>query len=141
MGFYQALIVIHVVVAASLIGLILIQHGKGADQGANFGGGSSGTVFGARGSASFLTRLTSFLAVGFFVTSLLLGYLTLQLDEVEDDSITAPAAAEQPAVPAPAGDADIPAVPDAPTPAADSDIPAVPADAPAVDADVNKIPE
>lgn len=146
MGFYQALIVIHVIVAASLIGLILIQHGKGADAGAAFGSGSSSTVFGARGSASFLTRLTSFLAVGFFVTSLLLGYLTLQLDKVEDEGIAAPAAVEQPLAPVPTGDTDIPAVPGAPAPAADSDIPAVP-DAPAetsdipADTDVNKIPE
>jgi len=66
--------VVHVVVAAILVGLIMLQHGKGADVGAAFGSGASSTVFGARGSANFLSRTTGILAVIFFVTSLSLAY-------------------------------------------------------------------
>ena len=69
------LLVIHVFIAVAMIGLILIQQGKGADAGAAFGSGASGTVFGSRGSASFLTRTTGILAALFFVTSLSLAYL------------------------------------------------------------------
>jgi len=65
----------HVVIAALMIGLILIQHGKGADAGAAFGSGASGTVFGSKGSGSFLTRSTAILATLFFITSLSLAYL------------------------------------------------------------------
>ena len=70
--------VIHVLLAAALIGLVLFQRGKGAEAGAAFGAGASGTVFGARGSASFLTRTTGVLATLFFVTSLGLAYLSGQ---------------------------------------------------------------
>ncbi len=66
--------VVHILVALGLVGLVLLQQGKGADIGAAFGGGSSNTVFGARGSANFLSRSTAVLAVLFFVTSLSLGY-------------------------------------------------------------------
>lgn len=72
---HTILVVVQVLVAVSLIGLILVQHGKGADAGAAFGSGASGTVFGARGAANFLTRLTAILATGFFVASLSLAYL------------------------------------------------------------------
>ncbi|ORU93400.1 MAG: preprotein translocase subunit SecG [Cycloclasticus sp. symbiont of Bathymodiolus heckerae] len=65
----------HVVIAALMIGLILIQHGKGADAGAAFGSGASGTVFGAKGSGSFMSRSTAILAAMFFSTSLTLAYL------------------------------------------------------------------
>lgn len=72
---YSVLVAIDVLLAIGIIGLILIQHGKGADVGAAFGSGSSGTVFGSQGSASFLTRLTAVLATLFFVNSLALAYL------------------------------------------------------------------
>ena len=68
------LVVVQVLVAVSLIGLVLIQHGKGADAGAAFGSGASGTVFGSRGAANFLSRLTAGLAFVFFVSSLALAY-------------------------------------------------------------------
>ena len=58
-------VVVHVVIAVSLVGLVLIQQGKGADAGAAFGGGASQTVFGSQGSGSFLTRMTTFMAVIF----------------------------------------------------------------------------
>jgi preprotein translocase subunit SecG len=67
---YTVLIVFHVLLAASLIAIVLVQRGPGATMGAAFGAGASGTVFGSRGSASFLTRLTSWLGVAFFAISL-----------------------------------------------------------------------
>jgi len=66
---------LHVVVAAALIGFVLLQHGKGADMGAAFGSGSSGSLFGAAGSANFLSRTTAILATVFFLSSLGLTYL------------------------------------------------------------------
>src|SRR5947207_11288288 len=66
---------LHVVVAAALIGFVLLQHGKGADMGAAFGSGSSGSLFGAAGSANFLSRTTAVLATVFFLSSLGLTYL------------------------------------------------------------------
>ena len=71
---FQIILVIHVFLALGLVGLILIQHGKGADAGAAFGSGAAGSVFGARGAHSFLYKLTAVLAVGFFVTSISLAY-------------------------------------------------------------------
>jgi len=68
-------IVVHVLVALGIIGLVLLQHGKGADMGSGFGSGSSGSLFGATGSANFLSRMTAALATVFFVTSLALAYL------------------------------------------------------------------
>jgi preprotein translocase subunit SecG len=73
-------LVVHVALAVGVIGLVLIQHGKGAEAGAAFGSGASSTVFGARGSASFLTRLTTGLATAFFITSLFLFYLAAHRD-------------------------------------------------------------
>ena len=65
----------HVLVALAIIGLVLLQHGKGADVGSGFGGGASGSLFGATGSANFLSRTTAILATVFFLTSLGLAYL------------------------------------------------------------------
>ena len=67
---YQVIIVIHVLLGLGIIGLILMQQGKGADAGAAFGTGSAGSVFGAQGAASFLSRATATLATLFFITSL-----------------------------------------------------------------------
>jgi preprotein translocase subunit SecG len=69
------ILVLHVLIGASLVGLVLLQHGKGADMGAAFGSGSAGSLFGASGSANFLSRATAILATVFFVTSLGLTYL------------------------------------------------------------------
>jgi preprotein translocase subunit SecG len=68
-------LVFHMLFATSIVGLVLIQRGKGADAGAGFGAGASGTVFGARGSGSFLSRTTAILAALFFMTSLGLAYI------------------------------------------------------------------
>ena len=86
-------IVVHILVSLGLIGLVLIQQGKGAEAGASFGGGASQTVFGSQGSGSFLTRMTSYLAVVFFVTSVSLAVIAKQKAEVAsgDEAILAPA--------------------------------------------------
>ncbi len=70
----EALLVIHILVAFGLVGLVLLQQGRGADMGAAFGAGASQTLFGSRGSATFLSRLTKIFAVAFFLTSLGLTY-------------------------------------------------------------------
>ncbi len=127
------LVVFHLVLAIGIIGLVLIQHGKGADAGAAFGSGASATVFGAQGSGSFLTRATAILATLFFLTSLALAYYAMQarnegglMDTVDDSIGVRPA--EKPAEPAPAMPSELPPVPKA-APAgntADSDLPSVP---------------
>ncbi|MGN8159256.1 preprotein translocase subunit SecG [Salinisphaera sp. RV14] len=72
---YTILVIAQVVIALALIALILLQHGKGADAGAAFGSGASGTVFGAKGSANFMSRATAGLATLFMLASLTLAYL------------------------------------------------------------------
>ena len=87
-------LIVHVLVALAVIGLVLIQQGKGADTGASFGGGASQTVFGSEGSTSFLTRVTSVLAIVFFVTSFGLAFFAkYQADGAV--SMGVPAALEQ----------------------------------------------
>jgi preprotein translocase subunit SecG len=70
------ILIFHVLVGAGVIGLVLLQHGKGADMGAAFGSGSAGSLFGSSGSANFLSRSTAVLTAVFFVTSLGLTYLS-----------------------------------------------------------------
>ena len=93
-------LVAHVGIALMIIGLVLLQRGKGADAGTGFGAGASGTVFGSRGSATFFSRMTGVLATVFFVTSLTLAYLATQQ--------TAPASLLE-SVPAPQSSAPLPA--------------------------------
>lgn len=92
------LTVVHVLLTISLIGLVLIQRGKGADMGAAFGSGASNTMFGSQGAASFLTRTTGVVATLFFVTSLSLAYMGGQRTErqsvTELEQVVAPAEAE-----------------------------------------------
>ena len=73
--FFSLLLTVHLLVAIVIIGLVLMQHGKGADMGAAFGSGASGSLFGATGSANFLSRTTGILAAVFFATSLTLAYV------------------------------------------------------------------
>jgi len=75
MTWLNVLIALHVLVALAIIGLVLLQHGKGADMGSGFGGGASGSLFGATGSANFLSRTTAVLAALFFLLSLALAYV------------------------------------------------------------------
>ena len=88
----NVLLVVQILAALVMIGLILIQHGKGADMGAAFGGGSSGSLFGASGSANFLSRSTSVLAAVFFVCTLALAYFGNLKPTTEGSSVleTAP---------------------------------------------------
>ena len=74
----SAVLVLHLLAAIAVCGFVLLQHGKGADMGAAFGGGSSGSLFGASGSANFLSRSTAVLATVFFLTSVGLTYLGSQ---------------------------------------------------------------
>jgi preprotein translocase subunit SecG len=117
------LIVFHLFLAVGLIGLILIQHGKGADMGAAFGSGASGTVFGAKGSGSFLTRLTAGMATLFFITSMVMAYFASQRDDNANvlDGLGLPAAVEEQSMP----QTDIPPVPATDT---SSDMPPVAAE-------------
>lgn len=96
---YTVLVVMQVLTAIGLIALVLLQQGKGADAGAAFGSGASGTVFGARGAANFLSRATAWLATVFFGVSLALAYLVHGTAEVKSVVDTQPAAVETPAVP------------------------------------------
>lgn len=75
------LLVIYLIAAAGLIGLVLIQQGKGADMGASFGAGASNTVFGAGGSGNFLTRMTAICAIVFFAVALVFGNLATHQTE------------------------------------------------------------
>jgi preprotein translocase subunit SecG len=99
---HTATIVFHVLIAAAIVGLVLLQRGKGADAGAGFGSGASGTVFGARGSASFLSRMTATLAALFFASSLTLAYLGGRKPEAPKsviDRVTVPQTQEAPPAP------------------------------------------
>ena len=111
----SVILAVQMLTALAMIGLILMQHGKGADMGASFGGGSSGSLFGASGSANFLSRTTAALATVFFVTTLALAYLSnvrpaSSGSVLEGAPITAPAPAQSSSVPAaPAADTAVPA--------------------------------
>lgn len=91
---YQVIIVIHVLLGLGVVGLVMMQHGKGADAGAAFGTGSSGSVFGAQGAASFLSRTTAILAGLFFLTSLGLAILNSHKGTAYD-LMSAPATTQQ----------------------------------------------
>ena len=99
------LLVVHLLIAVAICGFVLLQHGKGADMGAAFGSGASGSLFGATGSANFLSRTTAVLAAVFFVCTLALAYFSHSVKPVGSGSVLERSA------PAPA----VPAVP--PTPA------------------------
>ena len=108
------IIIAHVIVALAIIGLVLLQHGKGADMGSGFGGGASSSLFGATGSANFLSRATAVLATIFFILSLALAYVATKrpmesgggvIDAVRNRPVeekkAAPPAPEAPKPPAP----------------------------------------
>src|SRR6188474_1463043 len=135
---YVVLIVGHVVVALAIIGLVLLQHGKGADMGSGFGGGASASLFGATGSANFLSRTTAVLATVFFVLSLALAYFASHRPKAESGILDA-VKTEKPAseVPRPATDVPQPSQkPGAETakPAAEAAKPAAETAKPAADA-------
>jgi preprotein translocase subunit SecG len=119
-----SILVVHILLAAFIVGLVLLQRGKGADAGAGFGAGASGTVFGARGSSTLFSRMTAVFAALFFVTSLGLTYLGAQRSS-EPASVLerAAQAATPPVTPAPV-------VPAMQPPAAAPSAPAAPVPAP-----------
>ncbi|MDR2208266.1 MAG: preprotein translocase subunit SecG [Azoarcus sp.] len=111
---FSLVLLVHVLAGLGMIGLVLMQHGKGADMGAAFGSGASGSLFGASGSANFLSRTTAVLATVFFITSLSLAYLAANTKKAPSSSVmegvstpaeSVPGTIPVP-VPAPAPDAD-----------------------------------
>ena len=111
---FSIILLVHIVSAISVIGLVLVQHGKGADMGAAFGSGASGSLFGSTGSANFLSRTTAVLAAVFFVTSLALAYIAsnkprntggVMQESVQSQpaSTPSPATTTQPGTPADSG--------------------------------------
>lgn len=114
------ILTVHVLVALGIIFLVLLQHGKGADMGAAFGSGSSGSLFGATGSANFLSRTTAALAVVFFLTSLSLAYVATHKPKagasVMQDATAPPATTAAPA-------ADVPKPADVPSGSKANDVP------------------
>lgn len=103
---FSITLTVHILVGLGIIGLVLLQHGKGADMGAAFGSGASGSLFGATGSANFLSRTTAILATLFFITSLTLAYIASNrpaqtggsvMDAVKVETPAAPAAPQIPA--------------------------------------------
>jgi preprotein translocase subunit SecG len=120
------LLVLDIIAALVLIGLVLIQHGKGADAGAAFGSGASSTVFGARGSQTFLSQATKYTAIAWFAFTMALVYMTRHSGGTDTSVVDAtPAAAVSTAPAAPAPSTALPATAPATTPAA------APAQAPA----------
>ncbi len=87
-------LIVHVLASLGIIGLVLLQHGKGAEMGSGFGGGSSGTVFGSGGAGNFLTKATTYIAVAFFLTSFALAYFAKQ-KSVAARELGIPAVVEQ----------------------------------------------
>ena len=128
------LVVVHLFIAVALVGLILIQHGKGADAGAAFGSGASGTVFGSRGSASFLSRTTAILAALFFVTSLGLAWLAMQTSQQPGlmEGATPETTETAPAAPEPAPASEVPSITSEQAPAADTADGQAPSEVPSV---------
>ncbi len=125
---HTLVLIAHVLVSAMILVLVLLQRGKGAEAGAAFGAGASGTVFGAKGSANFLSRSTAVLATLFFASSLGLAYLgserpvaTSVVEEIEAGSTTSDLLPVEEEVPA-AGD-DLPTLPEAVVPTLLPDVP------------------
>lgn len=113
MNWVNMAVLLHVLIALGIVGLVLLQHGKGADMGSGFGGGASSSLFGATGSANFLSRATAVLATLFFVSSLALAYFASEKPQ-ESGSVVdrAPPAAEKKAeAPKPAAEPAKPAPP------------------------------
>lgn len=100
---YQLILMVHVLIAVSVIGLVLIQQGKGAEIGAAFGSGASNTLFGSQGTGSFLFKLTGGLALAFFATSLMLSYLvSVQYQKVNQQVIPQQTSVPTESIPVPA---------------------------------------
>lgn len=124
----QLILVVYVLLSAAMVGLILLQQGKGADMGASFGSGASQTVFGSAGSGNVLTRSTAILATAFFLASVGLAVMAKHKAEgLQEGVIPVPALTESREAPLLPGDLPVPAT-DAAVPAAGQDVPAAPAE-------------
>ena len=125
--FHSILMVIQIISATCIVALVLVQRGKGADAGAGFGSGASGTVFGARGATTALSRATAILAAVFMITSLTLAYMVTRKVGVQEsvlDQLAGQSANDVPAQPV------APKLLEAPTPAAPATAPTAPSTAP-----------
>ncbi len=118
------ILVVHVLVAVSIVVLVLIQHGKGADVGAAFGTGSAGSVFGSAGSANFLSRLTAVLAVVFFLSSM--GLTWISTKRVTNKGVMAAPAATQSAPDKASGVPGVPTTPASKSDKSETPVPAAP---------------
>ena len=123
----QILLIVQILIAVGLVAMVLLQQGRGADAGASFGGGSSGSLFGSRGPASFLSKLTAGLAALFFANSLALAYISSHsverrsvVERVQSESTPEDAGLRS-------GDGDVPALPGGIGDSAVQDVPAAPA--------------
>lgn len=134
MNFFNLVIVVQVVSAIAIIGLVLLQHGKGADMGAAFGSGASGSLFGATGSSNFMSKSTGVAAAIFFVATLSLSYITTHRANNVSGGVMDRAQVTAPAAPA-AGPAATPGAAPAAAPAAPA------AAAPVAPAPANSIPK
>lgn len=114
---HSIVLIFHVAASLLIIGLVLLQRGKGAEAGTGFGAGASGTVFGARGSANFLSRATGILTALFFITCLTLAYLSTERTVPESllESLPAPRTTQPAPAPAPG---ELPALPEETAPPA-----------------------
>jgi preprotein translocase subunit SecG len=122
----KAVLIGHTLIALLIIVLVLLQRGKGADAGAAFGAGASGTVFGARGSGSFFSRATAVCATAFFVTSLTLAYLSSQNSAAPSSVIDDVPEVEEAVEAVETGDSDMPSLETGDAPAEDmTDMPAL----------------
>jgi preprotein translocase subunit SecG len=119
MDWSSFVVVLHVLIALAIIGLVLLQHGKGADMGSGFGGGASGSLFGATGSANFLSRTTAVLATLFFLSSLGLAYLATSKPREGGGTVMDRPVRSEPAKPA----AEAPKPPVAPAPQPGKEVP------------------
>ena len=120
----QIILVVHLLVALTIIGLIMLQQGKGADMGASFGGGGSQTLFGSSGSGNVLTKATGWLVVLFFASSFGLALLATQKSATENEL-----------------DFDIPVAAEMAAPFAEQELPVIEEDLPAVVAPEGDLPE
>ena len=118
------LLVVHLVLAVTIVALVLLQQGKGSEMGAAFGGGSSQSLFGARGSANFLSRLTSILVTSFFITSLVLAYIYTR--HGEETSVVSGSVFEQAEEQSAEETPEVPAAEEAEQQTQESDVPATP---------------
>ena len=123
----QILLIVQILLCVALVALVLLQQGRGADAGASFGGGSSGSLFGSRGPASFLSKVTAGLAALFFANSLALAYISSQsierrsvVERVQSQSVSETSEL-------PAEDGDVPALPGGGAGSNAPDVPQVPA--------------